>query len=49
MVDRYKLKLSKSQLKLLGVWDRTDPVDDWERERNQAIGIIQGNGNQFIR
>ena len=49
MADRYGLKLSKSQRKLLGVWDRSDPVDNWERERNQAIDEIQGNGNSYIQ
>jgi deoxyribonuclease-1 len=49
MADRYKLKLSKSQRKLLGVWDRADPVDQWERQRNLAIESIQGNGNSFVQ
>jgi deoxyribonuclease-1 len=49
MADRYKLKLSKSQRKLLGVWDRADPVDAWERKRNQKIKRIQGNANPFIQ
>jgi deoxyribonuclease-1 len=49
MADRYKLKLSKSQHKLLDVWDRADPVDQWERQRNLAIESIQGNGNSFVQ
>ena len=49
MADRYGLKLSKYQRKLLGVWGRSDPVDNWERERNQAIDEIQGNGNSYIQ
>jgi deoxyribonuclease-1 len=29
-------------------WDREDPPDAWERERNQRIKARQGNGNEFI-
>ena len=49
MSDRYKLKLSKSQRKLLEAWERSDPVDDWEMQRNQLIKAIQGNGNSYIQ
>lgn len=29
-------------------WHQLDPVDDDERARNEAIGLIQGNRNPFI-
>ena len=48
MADRYKLKLSKSQKRLLEAWNKVDPVDSWERERNQIIKGVQGNENPFI-
>ncbi len=49
MSDRYNLKLSKSQKRLLEAWNRSDPVDSWERSRNGLIKGIQGNENQFIQ
>ena len=49
MADRYRLKLSKSQKRLLAVWSNSDPVDVWERKRNQMIKGIQGNANRFIQ
>ncbi len=49
MSDRYKLKLSKSQKKMLDAWNRSDPVDAWERQRNEAIKAIQGNANGFVQ
>ena len=29
-------------------WDRDDPPDTWERERNKRIAVRQGNANGFI-
>ncbi|MBS2016098.1 MAG: endonuclease [Deltaproteobacteria bacterium] len=33
---------------LFDAWDREDPPDDWERERNRLIGARQGNINELI-
>ena len=48
MNKRYGLSLSKKKRKLFDVWDRSDPVDDWEREKNRRVEKIQGVGNKFI-
>ena len=45
---QYGLPISKKQKKLFDVWNRSDPVDQWERDRNFLIKGIQGNGNPFI-
>lgn len=37
MQDQYGLKISNKQRKLFEVWDRADPVDEWERERGRRI------------
>ena len=29
-------------------WNRLDPVDEWEMERNNETAKIQGNRNPFI-
>ena len=44
----YRLPISKKQRKLFDVWNREDPVDDWERMRNSRIKKIQGNENPFV-
>ena len=49
MADRYGLKLSKQQKRLLQTWDSSDPIDNWESQRNIKIEAIQGNGNPFIK
>ena len=36
------------KLSLLLLWHREDPVDDFERQRNQVIYEFQGNRNPFI-
>ena len=48
MNTTYGLPISKKQRQLFETWARTDPVDDWERERNRRIAEIQGNANPFI-
>lgn len=48
MRDRYQLRLSKSETRLLEVWNRADPVDRWELERNKRIRAVQGFGNPHV-
>jgi deoxyribonuclease-1 len=48
MRDRYGLKISKAQEKLLIAWNNLDPVSRWERKRNQIIKDIQGDENLYI-
>lgn len=48
MSKQYKLRLSKQQRRLLEAWHKADPVDHWERQRNERIFRIQGNRNPYI-
>ncbi len=48
MRDQHGLRLSGAQEKLLGAWSRMDPVNDWERIRDQRIAAIQGNSNPYV-
>ena len=48
MAQRYNLSISAKQKRLLTVWARQDPIDDWEVERDKRIARIQGNHNPFI-
>jgi deoxyribonuclease I len=45
---RYKLDLTIAQLEAIERWNRLDPVDQAERERNNKIYEVQGNRNPFI-
>jgi len=48
MERSYGLNIGKKQRRLFQIWDRQDPVDAWEVERNRRIAAIQGNSNPFI-
>jgi deoxyribonuclease I len=48
MEKQYGMKLSKQQQQLFNAWNKTDPVDSWEKDRDNMIYKIQGNRNQFI-
>lgn len=48
MNDRYALNLSDSQKLLFADWHRQDPVDSWERQRDQWIQQRQGNSNPYV-
>ncbi|AXH14753.1 deoxyribonuclease [Malaciobacter mytili LMG 24559] len=46
---KYKMPISKQQKKLFEVWNKQDPVDEWEREKNKRVEKIQGDSNIFIK
>lgn len=48
MERAYGLNIGKKQRRLFTVWNKEDPVDAWEIERNRKIMAIQGNGNPFV-
>jgi len=48
MSDRYNVKLSKQERKMMEAWDKEDPISKWERIKNKRIEKIQGNINQYI-
>lgn len=48
MAETYDLKIFKKQAKLLKRWNKADPPDRDERQRNAIIEKIQGTRNRFI-
>jgi len=49
MEKEYGVRIGKKQQRLFNVWNKQDPVDDWEAERNCRIARKQGNVNTFIK
>ncbi len=48
MHDRYDLRMSHQQERLMIAWDRSFPVSEWERERDRRIAAIMGHSNPFV-
>lgn len=48
MSKQYGLRLSKQDRQLYEAWDKTYPVQAWERQRNQSVGCVMGRGNEFV-
>ena len=48
MRDRYGLRLSKKQEKMLIAWNNLDPVSAWEKKRNKLISELQGDDNKYV-
>jgi len=48
MRDRYGLRLSKKQEKMLIAWNNLDPVSAWEKKRNKLIANLQGDNNKYV-
>jgi len=46
--DSYNITVVASSIPMLLKWNREDPVDEWEMERNNKTENIQGNRNPFI-
>ena len=42
------IQFEKSLKKLIIIWDRNDPVDNWECKRAEEISKIQGNFNHIV-
>jgi len=49
MSDKYNVRLSKQERKMMEAWDKQDPVSEWEKIKNKRIENIQGNINNFIK
>ena len=49
MFDRYNMRFSKQQKKLMQAWNNSYPASDWECIRNARIEEIQGFGNSFTK
>ncbi len=48
MSDRYGISISDGQRKMFNAWNKQDPVDKWEIEKNKRIKSVQGNSNPYI-
>lgn len=48
MEKTYGVDIPHQQRQLLSAWDKADPVDAWERERDRRIAEVQGNHNPFV-
>lgn len=48
MAEQHGLRISKKQRQLFDAWAKGDPVDAWEKRRNDRIAEIQGNRNRFV-
>ena len=48
MSDKYNVNLSSQELKMFEVWNKLDPVDEWEKIKNQRVYKLQGNRNKYI-
>ena len=45
---RYGFEIDENQERTLRQWNKLDPVDSLELERNNIIRTLQGNSNPFI-
>jgi deoxyribonuclease-1 len=50
MQDAYTdhMPFTSEMSEMLEQWDKLDPVDTWECERNNKIAALQGNTNDFV-
>gem|GEM_PF-87606 len=48
MMDRYEMRISDQQKQLFIAWNNSDPVDNWEREKNLLVKDLQGDENNYV-
>ncbi len=49
MSDKYNINLSKQERRMMEVWNKQDPIDEWERVKNERVEKLQGNANPYIK
>ena len=49
MSDTYKIKITAPQRAMFEAWSKQDPVDAWERLRNERVFAAQGNRNPYVK
>jgi len=49
MSETYRIPISPAQRQMFLDWSRDDPVDAWERLRDERIEAAQGNRNSHVR
>ena len=49
MHEKYNIKLSKQQLKIMKIWNKKYSPTPWEVQRNKRIQKLQGNPNFLIK
>ncbi|MGB3751050.1 MAG: endonuclease [Arcobacteraceae bacterium] len=47
--NKYNINLSKQERKMMEVWNKQDPVSEWEKIKNKRVKKLRGNYNQFIK
>jgi deoxyribonuclease-1 len=48
MSQTYGVSVDPERMEVFVRWSEGDPVDDWERARDQRIKAAQGNSNPFL-
>ncbi|MDC3192349.1 endonuclease [Pseudoalteromonas elyakovii] len=48
MVEKHGAKVTPEKLEMFKLWNKIDPIDRWECERDRRISTIQGNSNHFV-
>ncbi len=48
MSQRYDLRLSAQERKLYEAWNKSYPVENWERQRHQRIACVMGWSNPYV-
>ena len=49
MSEKYNVRLSKQEKKMMKAWDKSDPISQWERTKNKRVERLQGNFNKYIK
>lgn len=49
MSDKYNVRLSKQERKMMKAWNELDPISKWERTKNRRVKKLQGNANKYIK
>ncbi|MFA9374159.1 MAG: endonuclease [Poseidonibacter sp.] len=48
MSDKYNVRLSKQERRMMEAWNKLDPISEWERIKNKRVEKLQGNANPYI-
>ena len=49
MSEKYNIALTSDEIVMFKAWNKSDPVNQWEKTKNDRVKRLQGNTNPYVK